>query len=276
MEDNLLNETVRTVLMDDEKSNISVGVSSVIGKRSEQQDTVRADDEYALTEYGKFIAVLCDGMGGLSGGKKASELCATLTKDLFHSEQNKYDVNTFYRSVITECDRRVSQLRDERGEPMRAGTTFASVVIQDDKLYWASVGDSHIYIIRNKRIGLIVNEHNYERELEEKVKKGEITRVEADNHPKKEALTSYIGMSGVKYIDLNAQPYELWDGDYVILCSDGLYRTVSDEEIRAIVCGIGDAEDAAVCLTDYAMQAGKRFQDNTSVVVIQYHDSRYL
>ena len=74
--------------------------------------------------------------------------------------------------------------------------------------------------------------------LEEKVKRGEMTQQEADNHPQKEALVSYMGMGGVKYVDRNAVPFKLVEGDHIILCSDGLYRTVCDEDIKNITNGM--------------------------------------
>ena len=263
-------ENVHTIMLDDFSSNVTVGVSSVIGRRKEQQDAVRSDDDYALMEYEKFIAVLCDGMGGLSGGQQASNLCATLVKDAFHGEDKTIEIDKFYKKIITESDTQVKGLKDESGKKIKAGTTMVSVAIIDEKLHWASVGDSRIYIIRGNTITCVTHDHNYLMTLNEMVKRGEITREEADKHPKKEALISYIGMGGVKYIDMNAKPFQLQDDDYIILCSDGLYRTVSEEDMKGIVCGIGNAEDAATCLTHYAMGAKKRGQDNASVIVINY------
>lgn len=263
--------SVKTVILEESISNISVGMSSVIGKRKDQQDTIKADDEYALLEEGKFIAVLCDGMGGLSGGKLASETAASFIVEAFHSERCVEDIGQFYRGVVAESDRRVVQLRDDNGNPLKAGTTMASIAIVGDKLHWASVGDSHIYLIRNNHIQCITNDHNYLMTLNQKVKNGEITQQEANTHPKREALISYLGINGVKYLDLNAEPFQLRKGDYIILCSDGLYRTVSEKDIKDITYGIGDADDVATCLTAYAMQARKAHQDNTSVIVVQYN-----
>lgn len=265
-------EMIHTVMMDQDLDKLSVGISSVIGKRKEQQDTVRADDDYALMENGKFIAVLCDGMGGLSGGKQASSLCASILFDTFHARESVDDVREFYKHAIAEADRQVNALRNPDGTVMRSGTTLASVVIQDDKLHWASVGDSRIYLIRNNMISCITHDHNYLMQLKEQVNKGEITQEEAETHPKKEALVSYIGMGGVKYTDMNRGPVPLQNHDYIVLCSDGLYKTVAEQDIKDIVLGIEEAKDIAVGLTDYAMAAQKRTQDNTSVIVIHYNE----
>lgn len=265
-------DNMHTIIIDENVSNITVGISSVIGRRKEQQDTIKTDDDYALIEHGKFIAVLCDGMGGLSGGQQASNLCADFIVESFHSVEKIDNIQEFYRVVIAESDRRILKLCDENGERLHAGTTLASVVIQGNTLHWASVGDSHIYLIRNGQIQCITNDHNYLMILQEKIEQGELTKEEAEEHPKKEALVSYVGMGGVKYIDINTKPFELINGDYIVICSDGLYRTVSEEDIKGITCGIEDAKDVAACLTEYAMRAEKSNQDNTSVIVIQYKE----
>lgn len=261
---------VRTVILEDSLSTITVGMSSVIGRRKEQQDTIESDDDYAIMENGKFIAVLCDGMGGLSGGKQASELCATHIKSSFHAENCEEDISLFYRRVIVESDYKITELKDKNGKPLRAGSTMASIIIKDGELHWASVGDSHIYLIRGNHIRCLTRDHNYYMVLEEKVKRGEMTQREAENHPQKEALVSYMGMGGVKYVDRNAVPFKLAEGDYIILCSDGLYRTVCDEDIKNITNGIGEVKNVAKGLTEYAMRAGKKNQDNTSVIVVQF------
>lgn len=263
-------ETVTTVILEDSISNIAVGTSSVIGQRHEQQDTIKSDDEYSILEKGKFIAVLCDGMGGLAGGKQASELCATHIRESFHANDCEENIQKFYRRVIAESDYMVTSLKNEDGSPLGAGSTMVSIAITNDELHWASVGDSHIYLIRRNQIHCITREHNYLMLLNERLKNGELTQQEVEENPKKEALVSYIGMGGVKYVDLNAAPCKLIEGDYIVLCSDGLYRTVNEEDIKNIVYGIGDAGDIAECLTEYAMQAHKKNQDNTSVIVIQY------
>lgn len=268
-----MSDVVTTVMLDDDISSIEVGMSSVIGRRKEQQDTAKADNEYTLLEEEKFIAILCDGMGGLAGGKLASELCATHMQKRFHSSECEENVYQFYRNTVAQCDAMVFDLTDENGAPLRAGSTLASVIIKDECLHWASVGDSHIYLLHGNQMHCLTKDHNYLMLLNERVKKGEITQQEAEQDRQKEALVSYVGMGGIKYMDVNTEPYHLAVNDYVILCSDGLYRTVCEDDIKNIVhCigAMGTADDVAKALTDHAMAAGKAHQDNTTVIVIRY------
>lgn len=255
-------------------NSVDIGLSSVIGKRNEQQDTVIADDEYMYYEKGRAIATLCDGMGGLNGGKQASLTCATLLNNTFHKSNNE-DVLTFYRRIVPKLDSAVKNLKNEDGSFLNAGTTLISVVVEAGTLNWLSIGDSRIYIIRNNKIKCITHDHNYSMLLNEKVNRGEINQSDADSDPLKDALVSYIGMGGVKYIDINTKPFPLIDEDCIILCSDGLYRALKDDEIVAIVNAVdGDMKQAATALTDFAMSKELKGQDNTSVIVIKYNDFR--
>lgn len=254
-------------------NSLDIGLSSVIGKRKEQQDTVMADDEYMYYEEGRAIATLCDGMGGLNGGKQASLTCASLLNNAFHNIGKDDNISNFYRRIVQKLDSSVKCLKNEDGTLKNAGTTLISVAIANGKLNWLSVGDSRIYIVRNNKINCITHDHNYSMILSDRVRKGEISQEEADKDPQKDALVSYIGMGGVKYIDINTKPFPLFDGDCILLCSDGLYRAVNTEEMMAIVTAVnGDMKQGAVALTDFAISKKLRGQDNTSVILVKFND----
>lgn len=252
-----------------------VGLSQNIGKRKSQQDAVsmsKSDVYGGFTE--RWLGVLCDGMGGMNGGEKASAIGVQTTLRLFsdYNAQGEFNIPGFYRALIDKIDYDVSSLEDENGRYLGAGTTFISVIIDKGCLYWASVGDSHIYIIRNNEIKMVVREHNYFMELLDMVNNGEITYEEACNDKSKDALTSYIGMGGVNLMEINDTPLSLMPGDIVLLCSDGLYRSVTDQEILKIVSdNKSDMNFAAQALTQYAMAKNNPHQDNTSVVIAKYN-----
>lgn len=259
---------VHTILLDEFDSLAYVATSSVMGSRSSQQDAVKADI-YSYAEEGRMIAVLCDGMGGLSGGEKASATCTSIVHDVFQTYNMEDGIPNFYRSVIPFADEQVCQLYPG------AGTTMVSVALVDGMLYWASVGDSHLYVIRGDEIRCVTSDHNFSMILNERVKRGEITQEEADSHPKKEALISYIGAGGVRCIDLNDKPFPLQNGDCIVLCSDGLYRSCSEEEIHRVVRQNGNnTQLAADGLTELALSKKLKNQDNTTVVVIAYESHR--
>ena len=108
-------------------------------------------------------------------------------------------------------------------------------------------------------------------ELMEQVRKGEITIEQANADKEKEALISYMGMGSVSLMDVIEKPFELQENDVILLCSDGLYRSVSDEEISALVQSEQrDMQALAEKLVDFALSKNNPYQDNTSVIVIKY------
>ena len=263
-----------TILIDEFPDRVRTSVSTNIGRRRSQQDAAMVENDYAYTNTNKMIAILCDGMGGLSGGEIASNLCAnTLYKD-FHAYDVSDNVAGFYKAAINKIDRAVTELKGTDQKPLCAGTTLASIIILVDKLYWASVGDSRIYLIRDNEIARLTVDHNYGVILDQKVKKNLITKKEAESHPKRDALISYIGMGGVRHIDLNPRPFQLVNGDRMMICSDGLYRSLNDKEIKEIIVnsqfGIKGTADA---LIDCAMRKNLKNQDNTTVVLVDFFDT---
>lgn len=254
-----------------QKCTVPFGISSVIGARAYQQDAAAVCDKPFNVPGQKWLASMCDGMGGMNGGELASQLCISKLLQAFDNIGEK-PVPYFYRETIIDIDACVANLRDENGNILGAGSTFTSVCLDGNKLYWASVGDSHIYIIRGNEIVTVNQEHNYMMDLLKMVEAGQITLEQANNDPSREALISYMGIGNVSLMDINESPFELIDGDYVVLCSDGLYRSLSDSEIMGIITSNGvDMQKAATDLTSAALAKGIKYQDNTTVVVIKYN-----
>ena len=119
----------------------------------------------------------------------------------------------------------------------------------------------------------VTRDHNYWLKLQEKVAAGEITPEEARANRNKEALISYLGMGNVSLMDINTQPFEMQYGDMVMLCSDGITKTLPDAQIKEII--LADAvqpERKAEALVEAATHANSHSQDNTSVILIQYEE----
>jgi protein phosphatase len=250
---------------------VCTGVYSDVGKRSSQQDAARVSESYTYAADRRIIAVLCDGMGGLAGGERASGYCVEKMYEVFNSVNAEQDIPRFYGMMVEALDKHVKEMTNENGEPLGAGTTLVSVIVDDGRLYRASVGDSRIYIISDAGIMCLTRDHNYGMILNEQVKRGMISRQAAQEHPKREALISYIGMGGVRCADIDEKPFRLQDGDRILLCSDGLYRSLSEIEMAEIVRSAdNDMEAAARMLVQSAVGKGKSSQDNTTAIVIKY------
>lgn len=109
-------------------------------------------------------------------------------------------------------------------------------------------------------------DHDYARLLALEVVKGSISPEEAANHPQRQALTSYLGQPNLEEIDRNQDPIILQPGDRILLCSDGLYKTLSEAEIAQIIDQ--EPQDAAEDLIDSTLAKGKTNQDNVTVAIL--------
>lgn len=130
----------------------------------------------------------------------------------------------------------VYSLTDNNEKRIGAGTTLLSVVIHEDSLNWISVGDSRLYIFRGNDLVQVTNDHNYFYRLNQQKQAGMITAEEYHSKAHEgEALISFIGMGGLTLMDVTDDPVQLLSGDVILLCTDGFYRTITDEEINIIL-----------------------------------------
>lgn len=260
-----------TKLLFDRDDSVTVGKCSLIGRRREQQDVIVSDQDFDYMETGHMIAVLCDGMGGMQGGAMASQICAGNLYHAFRTRPERVNICDFFEGILPKLDQEIFSLKDQNGERMHSGTTLVCVVLTEGLLYLCNVGDSHAYLIRDGKLNLITQEHNYLMLLLEDVADGKLSLEEAQRNPRKEALVSYIGMGGLKYKQITNPPLVMQHGDVVVLCSDGLYRALSEQELLQVVRSNGtDVQKAADQLAALAVEKGKKNQDNTSVVVLKY------
>lgn len=247
-----------------------IGSSSILGTRSYQQDF-----GYFYTGEKEVLAIICDGMGGLEGGERASRTAVELmARDFKRERPAPADIAAFLRREAMRMDQAVAALKSDAGKPLKAGTTLVAVYCRGGKLTWISVGDSRIYLIRGQKITSVNREHNYRLMLKEQLAAGQITREfyeKEEKTPQAEALTSFIGMDGLRIVDVLGTPLELQRGDIVMLCSDGIYKSLSESQVLAMVRDNDlDMDIAADRTTAMALRYGVRGQDNTTVILLKY------
>ena len=266
-----------TIPIPSDLDRLRTGGYSAVGKRKSQQDAAFVSEVYQYIVRERALAVMCDGMGGLNGGELASTYCVNAMKTEFErifrpdvAEEQK-DIPRFFALMLDAMDQKVKSMINEKGEPLGAGTTFTGVILDGRDLYWASVGDSHIYILNDSGLNLVTTEHNLKMLLDRQVAAGQITREEAESNRQRDALVSFLGMGGLKFTDIVEKPYRMRGGDCVLLCSDGLYRTLTDNEMTAIILRAGDdMETAARVLVETAIAKNRPHQDNTTAVLLKY------
>lgn len=251
-------------------AHIQISAATIRGTRKYQEDCIR----YLGTPTG-ILGVVCDGMGGKAKGELAS-VCAMDTLLDYYQEEPKplKNIRRFFEQAISLMDRKVARLQDEDGNYLDSGTTVVSVLVEENRMHFMSVGDSKIYLIRGGAIRSLTREHNYKLLLEESLQEHAITYEEYEKGLEKgEALISYLGMNGIQVMDISSKPIFLEEGDVILLCSDGLYKALTEEQIANIVeaCEENFTETAGVIIQmilNYVPHA----LDNTSILCLKYAD----
>lgn len=224
--DNIIFEDFRT------QYQIDVACCSGIGARESQQDAayVYAGDDLAL-------GVICDGMGGARGGEIASSTAIRYVRERFRASlKENIDFVDGALQMLESVDDLIFDLKDRSGNRMGCGTTLVATLLSQERIYWFSVGDSRMYLQRGAEMIQVTADHNYYLRLRDQLRDGQITQTEYQRElPRGEALISFIGMGGLMLIDVNDSGLALRQNDTVLLCSDGVYRTVTDTEISELI-----------------------------------------
>lgn len=250
----------------------SVGFAVHIGTRKYQQDALFVSDTEELAPNGMLLGVLCDGMGGMANGEKASLLAVETMRRDFYALAADADVPAFLDAEAHRIDMAINDTLSENRDG-GTGTTIVAVALRDNMLYWLSAGDSRIYILRGTEIVQVTRDHNFSMVLAQRVKRGEITEDAMENHSDKNALISYLGMGGLEIVDCTRSALPLEPGDIILLCSDGLTGALSAAQIQSFIRDAGG--NMLICartLTHKALEHRKTAgQDNTSVILIRYN-----
>lgn len=205
------------------------------------------------------LFIVADGMGGHNAGEYASR--HTVETIVSMAAASSY---TQPASILEEAIKAANEkLRIKAAEDITMkgmGTTVVAATIIDHKLYVANVGDSRLYLV-NRDIKQITRDHSF---VEEMVRRGELDKETAREHPDKNIITRAVGVT--KEIEIDFFETELSSEDEILLCSDGLTNMVEDGDIRTIIKGQRDTAEKAEKLILAANQNGGK--DNITVVVI--------
>lgn len=244
---------------------ISLGKIHDIGSRDYQQDSF---GQTAVLRNTGILAVLADGMGGLSGGERVSQkiVMEALT---FGSTLQANQVPTALPGMVAGINRAVNQMLGPKGL-YTSGSTVVSALITGNALRWISVGDSRVYLYRDGQISQLSRDHDLLQDWMPDILEGKRSMAEALRDPNGRKLTSFIGMGELRHVDYNRTPIPLLPGDRVLLMSDGVYGTVSDAEMAAILRDCGSVQLAASHIGQRIMGAALPYQDNYTLIVLGY------
>jgi PPM family protein phosphatase len=248
---------------------LQFGARSDVGcVRENNEDSFRVAPEMNLF-------VLSDGMGGLASGEIASRLAVDgVVRHCREAQVNAAlplvgkpiagisEASNRLASAIRVANQAVHGAAQEKGDEGRMGATLAAIRIEAERMSVAHVGDSRVYRLRGGAFEQLTLDHSF---VAEQMRQGRMTAEEAGNSALQSVLIRAIGIDAE--VDVEASDELLMEGDTLLLCSDGLTRELSDEQIAAVLGENRDAQKTADSLVDLAKQAGGG--DNVTVIVVR-------
>jgi protein phosphatase len=230
----------------------SAGISDTGRKRRHNED--------AFVCKPPLFAV-ADGMGGAQAGELASGLAATALRD--DAVEAEGDGEHRVNELIQEANRRIYQRQSEDAAASGMGTTITVALVEDSRVAIGHVGDSRAYLIRNRSLEQLTEDHSLVAEL---VRSGKLSPEDAESHPQRSVITRALGTD--PDVDVDTLSVQTQPGDVFLLCSDGLTSMVDDETILAEVArNRGDLRAAAKALVRAANRGGG--EDNITVVFFE-------
>lgn len=217
------------------------------------------EDSYIVRDDIGLWAI-ADGMGGHEAGDIASKAIVDHLAKVKKSDLLSSFVDEVEDQLIAVNDYLIKLAHDQHNDRTIGSTVVVLLAfLQHCIIMWA--GDSRAYLCRNGAIEQLSRDHS---EVEEMVKKGIISREQAESHPSGNIITRAIGASNELHIDIDATGVQA--GDTFLLCSDGLYRHISDQEIYQHLT-MDNIEDACNQLLSLTLDRGAK--DNVTIIVVR-------
>jgi len=246
---------------------VEVSVQSDIGcQRENNEDSFgywESEDDEQFQRTGRLV-IVADGMGGYEGGQEASRL-AVETVTQYYRDFTGSDPQQVLLGALASAHERIREYALANPRLHGMGTTCTAIAVVGHALYYAHVGDTRLYLIRDGAITQLTRDHSYVSRL---VESGVISKEEAETHPHRNILTAALGTLNDPIMDSPVRPETLQSGDTLLLCSDGLWGQVRDSEILEKV-GNGALDDACRQLIELARERGGPDNITAEIVRVQ-------
>lgn len=229
--------------------------------RSSNQDAVVT----GLFSDGTVWAIVCDGMGGASGGNIASRLAveylSASLKSGYRANMGESSIKNLLETAIYAANIRVFDKSRENSELNGMGTTVVIAIATEKEAYFSHVGDSRAYLIDENNITQITRDHSI---VQSMIEEGKISAEEAKHHPRKNVITRALGVDESVVPEFTVCDFK--ENEKILLCTDGLSNFVDANDIKGILIKDG-SDDYSKQLVDLANDNGGG--DNITAVVIQ-------
>lgn len=228
----------------------------------ENQDAI-AVHPAAPGDHRPTLVVVADGMGGYEGGAVASRLVVQSFGELYRQMTPQSHPLAALKQGVADAHAAMRRMAVEEPRLMQMGSTIAAAMMKDDKIALVNAGDSRAYLVTQTAMCQISHDHSY---VGESARRGLILSEEVRTHPRRSVLTMSISVQR-EQVELFSGEFDWQKGDRLLLCSDGLWSAVTEEQIHKVVIDLSpqQAADELVRLAN-----ANQGPDNIAVVVARY------
>ena len=238
---------------------VAIGNAQIIGTREKQDDSFAT----SIMPYG-VMEIVADGIGGYINGNLASKIAVETYLDEFERRNATDNISYYFQTSAVLSNGRI---RDEFGEA-KGGTTAVAVVLAEGKMYWTSVGDSNIAVIRNRRLIEINRKENVKNWLEDQYMAGAINKEAAMGGPMDKRLVNYLGYDGFKKASESDRPILLKKKDQILIYSDGV-EVIGQIELENIMSRKGTAQAKAEMIMEAIGNKRVNSKDNSTIIILE-------
>ena len=241
------------------------GKAHNIGSRAEQQDSFGKSEVF---QGQGVLAVVADGMGGLSGGDQVSQHIVMGMLN-YAAQLQTGQMDGVLQQMVGRVNEDINRILGPAGL-YKSGSTLLAVLVERDSFHWIAVGDSRIYLYREGCLLQVNQEHTQLQEWMSDVLDGKMSYTEAMQNPESKKLTSFIGMGKLKHVDSSLRSVKIARGDRILLMSDGVFGTLSEQEMADLLKEYTDVQQAANMFEQKILAAQIPGQDNFTVVILGF------
>lgn len=236
---------------------------SLLGGREENQDRVST----AVAEHAALLVVV-DGMGGHADGARAAQVTQqVIIESFWHTPQPLFDPLGFLHLAIGRAHEEVVKLGAQLPLEQRPRATCAVCLVQQHASWWAHVGDSRLYHVRR---GALVSRSRDHSHVELLLREGLISAEQAHNHPMRNFVECCLGGDPILPEMSLARRRPIEPNDVLLVCSDGLWGALKDEEIAAEIGTPGSLREKLMKLGERAVKRAGTGSDNTSAAALRW------
>lgn len=241
---------------------ITTAATNRLGNRASNQDRVLLLE----TDHGCLLTV-ADGMGGHDRGELAAQTTIDTLRTRFLAQKTVInDPRAFLRQAIHAAHFAVIDAGNRQQPSVTPRTTCVSCLVQGNRAWWAHVGDSRLYLLRDSSVATRTRDHT---PVEKMLQKGEIAEKDLRHHPLRNSVSRCLG-GAHSAARISFDQASLQEGDMLVLCSDGLWSALPDDRLVA-AASESDIDSEINRLADEAERASYPRCDNISVVALRWH-----